>query len=124
MYGIDELEELLYPRYLQGVTDAVGNAGQDKLAGRVLPGYIRAHESADSGGVGIRYVSEIDDKDLRLVGSHHRLELEHGVQNQGACQQQNPLSGLSSGLIGNAEGILGHGEDINFPVKSGMLIVC
>jgi len=79
----------------------------------MLPGDVGANQSADAGRIHVRDLGEINDQRARSIGAHRGLELKHCCHYQRTVEAQNALSGLRSGLIFYAEGLLRHAGNIN-----------
>ena len=112
-YGIEETEELLDPRNLERVMDALAHAYQRQIPSAMLAGDVGAYQRPDAGGIDVRDMGEIDDQRSGSVGAYRGLELKHRGHHQGPIEAENALSGLRSGLIFNAEGLLRHRKILN-----------
>jgi hypothetical protein len=112
-HGIEETKELLDPRNLERVVDALAHAYQRQIPSAMLAGNVCAYQRPDTGGIDVRDIREIDDQRSGGVGAYRGLELKHRGHHQGSIEAENALSGLRSGLIFNAEGLLRHRKILN-----------
>jgi hypothetical protein len=112
-YGIEETKELLDPRNLQRIVDALAHAYQRQIPPAMLAGDVCAYQRPDAGGIHVRDIREIDDQGPGSIGAYGRLELKHRGHHQGSIEAENALSRLRSGLIFYAEGFLRHGKILN-----------
>jgi hypothetical protein len=112
-YGIEETKELLDPRNLQRVVDALADAYQRQIPSAMLAGDVCAYQRPDAGGIHVTDIREIDDQGPGSIGAYRRLELKHRGHHQGSIEPENALSGLRSGLVFYAEGLLRHRKILN-----------
>src|SRR5579864_1036975 len=61
-YGIEETEELLHPRNLQSIEDALTHSHQCQGSPVLLMSYVGSHQRPDAGGIGVGYAGEVDDQ--------------------------------------------------------------
>jgi hypothetical protein len=111
---VEKAEELIHMGYLEGVVDPVADADQSETPAFLLMSDVSAHESADSGGIHVRDVREVENQGARLIAAHKFLEVEKSSQQKGPVKAQDSLAGLGSGRILDAKGVVGH---------SGMLLL-
>ena len=68
--GIEEAEEMLDPRDLEGVVDALAYSDQRQIASAILTSNVSCHQSAYAGRIHIRHVGKIDDQRTGSIGPH------------------------------------------------------
>jgi hypothetical protein len=112
-YGIEETKELLDPRNLQRVVDALAHAYQRQISSAMLAGDVCAYQRPDAGGIHVTDIREIDDQGPGSIGAYRGLKLKHRGHHQGSIEAENALSGLRSGLVFYAEGLLRHRKILN-----------
>src|SRR5579863_1862170 len=109
-HGVEKSEELFHPRDFQRAPHSVTHANQSQPALGILPSDVSSNQSPDPRRIGIRHVAEVNNQQLRIIGAHGGLKLEHGGEDQRPGKGQNSLSRLRSGLIGDVERLSLHGR--------------
>ena len=69
-HGIEETKELLDPRNLERVVDALAHAYQRQIPSAMLAGNVCAYQRPDTGGIDVRDIREIDDQRSGGVGAY------------------------------------------------------
>src|SRR5580704_10984096 len=112
-HGIEKMEELLDVGDFERVMHAIAHTHQSKLPAAVLASNVGSHESANTGGIHVGDVSEINNQRAGRIGPHSRLEWKHCGKHECFIETKNALSWLASGLVVDGQGLLRHGGDIN-----------
>src|SRR5579864_2762896 len=98
--------------------DALTYTHQCEVPPAVLARYIRPHQRPNPCRIHVGDVGKVDNERTGSIGPDGALKSENCGHHQWTIQPKNALSGLRSGLVVDAEGILRHGGDINLRVTS------